>query len=109
MKKLLLTSALALSFLSLASAAKVYEIVLSSPTKVGNVQLKAGSYHLRIDGGNAVFTEEETSKKFTAPVKVENTDQRFDQTVVNTSVTDGAAKVKDIQLGGSKTRLSFDE
>ncbi|MGP8244241.1 MAG: hypothetical protein ACLQVN_06950 [Bryobacteraceae bacterium] len=109
MKKLLLTSALALSFLSLASAAKVYEIILSSPTKVGNVQLKAGQYRLKINGGNAVFTAVETSKSFTTPVKVENTDQRFEETIVDTSVTDGTAKVKDIQLGGSKTKLSFDE
>ena len=109
MKKLLLTSALAFSFLSLASAAKVYEIVLSSPTKVGNVQLKAGQYKLKINNGNAVFTEVETSKSFTTPVKVENTDQKFDETVVDTSVTDGTATVKDIQLGGSKTKLSFDE
>jgi opacity protein-like surface antigen len=109
MKKLLLTSALALSFLSLASAAKVYEIKLSRPTKVGNVQLKPGQYRLKINGGNAVFIEVETSKSFTTPAKLEDTDQKFDQTVVDTSVTDGMAKVKDIQLGGSKTKLSFDE
>jgi hypothetical protein len=50
----------------------------------------------------------ETDKSFTTPVKIENTDQKFDQTIVDTSVTDGTATVKDIQLGGSKTKLSFD-
>ena len=109
MKKLLLASALALSFLSLASAAKVYEITLSAPTKVGNVQLKPGQYRLKINGSNAIFIQVETDKSFTTPVKIENTDTKFDQTVVDTSVADGTAVVKDIQLGGSKTRLSFGE
>ena len=56
-----------------------------------------------------MFIEVETSKSFTTPAKLEDTDQKFDQTVVDTSVTDGMAKVKDIQLGGSKTKLSFEE
>jgi hypothetical protein len=109
MKKLLLTSVLALSFLSLASAAKIYEINLSHPTKVGNVELKPGQYRLKIDGSNAVFMAVDSSKSFTAPVKVENTDRKIENTVVDTtSMTDGTATVKDIQLGGSKMKLTFE-
>jgi hypothetical protein len=78
-------------------------------TKVGSVELKPGQYTLKIAGNNAVFTNEETAKSFTTPVKVQNTDKKFDTTQVN-AVKQGATDVvKDIQLGGSKMLLDFGE
>jgi len=106
MKKLALIGVLALSCLSIASA-KSYEITLSGPTKAGNVQLKAGLYHLKIDGSNAVFTDVDSAKSFTVPVKVENTDKKFDQTKVDATKDNGTAVINDIELGGSKTKVEF--
>lgn len=106
MKKLALVGVLALSCLSIASA-KSYEITLAGPTKAGNVQLKAGSYRLKIDGSNVVFTDVENSKSFTVPVKVENTDKKFDQTKVDATKDNGTSVINDIELGGSKTKVEF--
>jgi len=87
--------------------AKSYELTLSGVTKVGNIELKPGQYTLKVAGANAVFTNEETAKSFTTPVKVENTDKKFDTTQVNASKEGATDVVKDIELGGSKTKLDF--
>lgn len=108
MRKLFTVGILAVCSLTIASA-KNYELTLSGVTKVGSVELKPGQYTLKIAGNNAVFTNEETAKSFTTPVKVQNTDKKFDTTQVN-AVKQGATDVvKDIQLGGSKMLLDFGE
>jgi hypothetical protein len=107
MKKIACLSILAFSFLSLASAAKTYHITLDSAAKVGSVELKAGNYAVKVQGSNAVFTNEDTDKSFTAPVKVEDGSQKFDQTAVDTSAASGQNVIQDIQLGGSNTKLDF--
>src|SRR5881394_1082517 len=106
MKKFLVVAGLALSSLTIVSA-KTYEITLSNPTKVGSVQLKPGQYKLKVDGSNAVFTDLNSAKSFTTPVKVENGDKKFDDTRVQ-SVKDGQTdRINEIDLGGSKTKLGF--
>jgi hypothetical protein len=106
MKKLFTVGILAVCSLTIASA-KSYEFTLSGVTKVGSVQLKPGQYTVKVTGANAVFTEVETAKSFTTPVKVENTDKKFDTTQVNASKEGNTDVVKDIELGGSKTKLDF--
>ena len=106
MKKLALVGVMALSCLSIASA-KSYEITLSGPTKAGSVQLKPGLYRLKIDGSNAVFTQVENAQSFTVPVKVENTEKKFDQTRVDATKDKGTDVIQDIELGGSKTKVEF--
>src|SRR6476659_5044245 len=106
MKKFVLVAALAVSSLTIVSA-KTYDIVLSNPTKVGSVQLKPGQYKLKVDGANAIFTDLNSSKSFTTPVKVETGDKKFDDTrVQSTKDTDGD-RINEIDLGGSKTKLGF--
>ena len=67
MRKFLVLSVLALTSLLVASA-KTYDITISSPTKVGSVQLKAGQYKLKVDGSNAVFTDQNNDKSYTTPL-----------------------------------------
>ncbi len=106
MKKLFTVGILAVCSLTVASA-KNYEISLSSVTKVGNVQLKAGQYTLKVDGDKAVFTFVETSKQFTVPVKVQTVDKKFDSTRVDANKEGNVDVVKDIELGGSKNKIEF--
>jgi hypothetical protein len=106
MKKFLVVAGLALSSLTILSA-KTYEIVLSSPTKAGSVQLKPGQYKLKVDGSNATFTDLNTSKSYTTPVKVENGDKKFDDTRVQSTKDGDSEKINEIDLGGSKTKLGF--
>jgi hypothetical protein len=106
MKKFVLVAALAVSSLTIVSA-KTYDIVLSNPTKVGSVELKPGQYKLKVDGSNAIFTDLNSSKSFTTPVKVENGDKKFDDTRVQSTKDSGGDRINEIDLGGSKTKLGF--
>ncbi len=106
MKKLFTVGILAVCTLTIGSA-KNYELTLSSVTKVGNIQLKPGQYTLKVAGDSAVFTEVETAKSFTTPVKVENSDKKFDTTRVDASKQGELDVVQDIELGGSKMKLEF--
>jgi hypothetical protein len=100
------TGALALASLSMLSA-KSYGIILDSPTKAGTVQLTAGKYNVKLQGANAVFTNEDNGSKFTAPVKLVNENKKFADTAVEISTVNGAKQVTGIELGGSRTLLEF--
>jgi hypothetical protein len=104
--RLLLVGALALSTLSLLSA-KTYDIVLTQAAKAGTVQLAAGEYRLKVQGANAIFTNVDSAKSFTVPVKVESAEKKFDQTAVDTKDANGSSTVESIELGGSTTKLGF--
>jgi hypothetical protein len=108
MKKLFTVGILALCSLTIAIA-KNYELTLSSTTKVGNLELKPGQYTLKVQGDKAIFTFVDNAKQFTTTVKVENTDQKFETTRVDANKNGNVDVVKDIELGGSKTRLQFGE
>jgi len=104
--RLLLVGALALSTLSLVSA-KSYDIMLTSASKLGGVQLAAGEYKLKVEGSNAVLTNMDSNKSVTVPAKIQNVDKKYSVTAVDTTDANGATKVDSIELGGSTTRLEF--
>ena len=107
-KSLILTGALALASLTVASA-KSYDIVLSSPTKVANVQLKAGEYKVTMQGNNAVFTEVESGKSVTAPATLKTADKKFSETAVSTEKKADVDQMQSIELGGSNNKIEFSE
>jgi hypothetical protein len=106
MKKFMVVAALALSSLTVVSA-KSYDIILSGPTKAGNITLKPGQYRLKVDGTNATFTDVNSSKSFTTPVKVETSDKKYEDTRVQSKKDGGTDTIQEIDLGGSKTKLGF--
>jgi hypothetical protein len=114
MKKLFAVGIFAISSLAMAgtvTGAKSYQITLSSPAKVGGIQLTAGRYLVKVKGDSAVFTNQETAKSFITPVKIEDKDKKFETTRID-SFKDGNTDVevvKDIKLGGSKIQLDFGE
>ena len=105
-RSLILLGVLAMSFLSIASA-KSYNIAFASPTMAGNAQLAAGEYTLKVEGTNAVFTNVDSNKSVTTPVKIENVDKKYGTTTVETTQQGNATRIDDIQLGGSTTKLEF--
>lgn len=105
-KSLLIVGALTLANLGIASA-KSYDITLNSPTKVGDTELKPGQYKLKIQGSNAVFTDVDTSKALTAPVKVENAATKFDNTMIESTHEGDMDQIQSIDIGGSHTKLQF--
>jgi len=106
MKSLILTGVLALSSLAIAGA-KTYDISISTPSKAGNVELRAGEYKVKVEGSNAVFTNVDTSEKFTVPVKIDNAAKKHDHTAVESNKQNGTDTIKAIELGGSNETLEF--
>jgi len=105
-KSLLTVGALGLASLGIASA-KSYDIRLDSRAMAGSTELKPGDYKLKVDGSQAVFTDVQSSKSWTAPVKVESGDRKFGDTVVETTQQGDLAHINAIDLAGSNTKLEF--
>ncbi|MGA2879584.1 MAG: hypothetical protein ABSG13_11590 [Bryobacteraceae bacterium] len=104
-KSLLIVGALALSSLGIASA-KSYNIVLETPVKAGTTELKPGEYKLKVEGSQAVFTSAKDDKSLSVPVKIENSDKKFNDTLVETTNQGGMDAIQAIDLGGTHTRLT---
>jgi hypothetical protein len=102
----LLAGVLALASLSIAYA-KSYSVSFPRPTQAGAVQLKAGSYEVKLDGDKAIFTDTNSSRKYTVPVKVENGAKKYEFTRAESAGDGKADTLKDIQLGGSTIQLNF--
>jgi hypothetical protein len=98
----------ALALASIASA-KTYDIVLSGAASAGKLQLKAGEYSLKVEGNQAIFTDVQSGKKFSAPVTLQNAPNKFNVTAVDTTGQTGSEKIQKIELGGSTTQLDFGE
>ena len=105
-RSLLLLGVLAMSILSIASA-KSYTVSFTSRVTVGTAQLPAGEYSLKVNGSNVVFTNVDSNKSVTTPVKIENVDKKYGTTSVETTQQGNATRIDDIQLGGSTTKLEF--
>jgi len=105
-KSLLIVGALTLTSIGVASA-KSYDVVLSATSRVGNTELKAGEYKLKLDGSMATFIDQD-SKTYTVPAKVETANKKFQATTIETSSNAGDMDtVTAIDLGGSNTKLEF--
>jgi hypothetical protein len=105
-KSLLIIGALGLASIGIASA-KSYDIRLDSPAMAGSTELKAGDYKLKVEGSQAVFTDVQSSKSWTAAVKVATGDRKFGDTVVESTQQGEMAHINAIDLAGSNTKLEF--
>jgi hypothetical protein len=105
-KSLLLIGTLALAGIA---NARSYDFTLSAPVKAGSIQLAAGNYSVNVMGSIAVFTNQETGKKFIAAVTAEDVNKKFDATAINRSSKDGADHITSVELGGSNMKLELGE
>jgi hypothetical protein len=109
LRSTLACGALLLSMVSIGSA-KTWDIIIgNSTTKAGNVMLPAGNYRLKLDNTNnqAIFIQPDSGKKFTIPVKVEQTPKKVDATTVETKNMGGNDVIQIIDLGGTTEKLNF--
>ena len=104
-KTSLLIGVLALASFAFA-AGKSYSVNLSKPAKVGSLQLAAGSYQMKVEGANAVFTDSKRHS-FSTPIKVETESKKYDYTAVDSSDSGATEIVHSITLGGSVTKVEF--
>jgi hypothetical protein len=105
MRKSLLLAVL-LTFSSLVFAAKSYDLTFNGPTKVAGVELRSGTYTMRVAGDKVIFKDEH-AKETTVAAKLENGSKKFQTTTVESSGKDGKEVVKMIHLAGSTTTLEF--
>jgi len=103
-KSLLIVGTLGLTSLAFAGT-KSYDIILNAPAMAGTNQLQAGEYKLKVEGNQAVFTQ--NSKTWSVPVKVENGTQKFAQTTVESSTQGEMDTIQAIDLAGSTTKLEL--
>ncbi len=105
-RSLLLLGSLFVASVAMAHT-KSYDITLPSPTMVGNVQLAAGDYSLKVQGNDAVFTNKATRKTTTAPCTAQTVKQKFGTTAALISKEGDVSHLQAVDLGGSTTQLDF--
>jgi len=90
------------------ASAKTYTFTISDPAQAGNVQLKPGEYHLRLDGTQVALMDE-GGHQVDAAATVEESDRKFGQTSVSISDVDGIHRIESVQLGGSTHKVVFQQ
>src|ERR1039457_1661794 len=100
--------ALAFAIIELAAAsAATYLVTLSQPSKVEGKQLKAGEYRLNVE--NSKLTIVNGKQSVEVSVKVQTGDTKFESTAVRYSGTGDKVSITEIRIGGTKTKLLFEE
>ena len=105
-----MTRKLLLSFatmaLAVASAASSHKITLFQPSLVNGTELKPGEYKVTVQDNKAIISSGKTSVE--ANVKTETADSKFSSTTVRYRNGDGKYRLQEIRLGGTTTRLVFE-
>jgi hypothetical protein len=101
---------LSLSFATLAlvvaSAASSHSFHMYQPATVGGTELKAGDYKIDVRDNKAVITQGKNSVE--APVKVETVPDKISATSIRYESANGKLRIQEIRLGGTTTKLVFD-
>ena len=103
MKKALLS----LLFLGLAYAGTNFRVDLYRPTTVNGTQFKAGECKIEVHDNKVLFKQGKTSAETT--VKVENNSQKFPSTTVGYAGEGSGNELQEIRLGGTTTKLVFEQ
>jgi hypothetical protein len=105
---MILRSLVAFTVLGLSVAgAKSYDVRLPQAAKAGSVDLKAGNYTVVVDGSKVRFKDSATGKTTEADATVATSDKKFQVTTVDTTQNNGQNTIKEIDLGGTTTKLQF--
>lgn len=106
--KWLLTFTIAAVGVAGAAKTKSYEITFDRPAQVGSVQLPAGHYTIKVEDATVHFKNLDTGKVADATGKVATGTEKFDGTGSVSESTDKLLKVKEIDLGGTTTKIQFE-
>ncbi len=87
--------------------AKSYTVTIYQAATVGGVELKPGDYRLTITGDKAELRNGKLDAQ--ASVKVETADGKYPSTSVLLSEKSGKQRIAEIRLGGTTTRLVFND
>jgi hypothetical protein len=88
------------------ASARSYTVNLFQPSMVGTTELKPGEYKIQVNDQKAVIRKGKVQTE--SQVKVEESDTKFDTTVVRyVNGADGKVRIQEIRIGGTRTRLLF--
>lgn len=92
--------------LGIATAASTYHVKIADPTWVGQNELKPGDYNVTVDAAGKV-TFKMGKKVVEAPAKVETNAAKFSDTQLNTKSVNGQPQLKELDLGGTNSKIMF--
>ncbi len=111
MKRLL--TGLAFAGLLLAgnkAGSKTYTFTVSEKSTIGAAQLKPGEYRMKLEGSEAVFSDDQYREIAKTNVTVSTVDKKFSNTELLCSQgPDSAEKIDAIELGGTKLKVQLDQ
>jgi hypothetical protein len=87
-----------------AGKATTFTVNLVQPASVQGQDLKAGEYRLTLVGDKLTMTKGKQSIEVS--VKVESSEQKFDNTAVRYTGSE-KMQISEIRIGGTKTKLVF--
>jgi len=90
---------------SIPAKGPVYRVTLSEPASVNGTALKPGEYRVAVTAGKATFMLGKESHEVS--VKVEEAAKKFDSNRVQFNNENNTNAIKEICVGGTKTRLIF--
>jgi len=97
---------LSLAIFAFAANAATYRVTLSQPSTLKGNELKAGEYRLNVDESKVTIVNGKQTVE--VPVKVESVEQKYESTSVRYVGTE-KPKITEIRLGGTKTKLVFND
>jgi hypothetical protein len=89
--------------LGIATAASTYHVKIADPTWVGGTQLKPGEYDVKVDGDKITFKQGKNVVAVAA--KVETSATKYSDTQMDIKTENGQAKLKELDLGGTKSKI----
>lgn len=104
MKRFLI--AFAIGALAIASA-ETYRVTLFQSSVLQGKELKPGDYKLNVTENKVTLVTGKETVETNA--KVETADQKFPSTTVRYASVDGKTAIQEIRIGGTKTKLVFNE
>ena len=87
------------------ASARSYTVSLYQPAMFGGTELKPGEYKVEVNDQKATIRQGKLQGE--SPVKVEESDVKFDTTTVRYSNSEGKLRIQEIRIGGTKTKLVF--
>src|ERR1700685_4364348 len=89
--------------LGIATAASTYHVRIADPTWVGTTELKPGEYDVKVDGDKVTFKQGKNIVAVSA--KVETSASKFSDTQMDIKTENGQAKLRELDLGGTKSKI----
>ncbi len=89
--------------LGIATAASTYHVKIADPTWIGTTELKPGEYDVKVDGDKITFKQGKNVVAVAA--KVETSATKYSDTQMDIKTENGQAKLKELDLGGTKSKI----